>query len=186
MSGIWDAPIKGKTLLKGTLVALAAFGAAICALETLIFFQMTPPKAKKLIADFQGHRAAYERLREMILTDQRVEEVSMRGVETAASLVPRRPSEVNFPLTRYQEYMALLSDIDKGAVFRTEEKQAKLVCVGVWGAGWAGDTRHQWVCWSNSEPDNQVASLDDYYRNAKRPLNVFRHIDGNWYLRADW
>ena len=186
MSGIWDAPIKGKTLLKGALVLLAGFAAAICALETLIYFQMRPLKEGRIIADFQGHRAAYERLREMILADQQVEEVSMKGVETPAAPLPWNPSEVNFPLARYREYMAILRNIDKGAVFRAEEKQAKLVCVGVWGAGWAGDTRHQWVCWSSSEPGNQVASLDDYYRNPKRSRNVFRHIEGNWYLRADW
>ena len=113
---------------------------AVCAFEAVVFFSMMPPKELKLIADFQAHRAAYERLREMLRADQKIEEVSMRGVKISASLLLRRPSDVNFQLARYHEYMTLLREIGKGGIFRGEEKQAMRLCVIAWGAGWAGHT----------------------------------------------
>lgn len=186
MPGIWDTPVKAKTLLKGFLVFLAGFVVVVCALEGLVLFSMTPPKESKLIADFQAHRAAYERLREMLLADQQIEEVSKKGIKTSGSLLLQRPSDLNFPLARYQEYMTLLSVIGRDGIFKGEEKQAMRACVIAWGAGWAGDTRHSWVCWADREPTNQVASLDDYYKNPNRPRYASRHIDGNWYLTADW
>lgn len=71
-------------------------------------------------------------------------------------------------------------------IFFSKGEQSEIVWVGAWGAGWGGDTRHMWIYATDRAPTNQVASLDDYYRNPTRPHNVFRHIDGDWYLRADW
>jgi hypothetical protein len=185
--GFWHRPLKGTAILKAGSIVLAALAVVLCVLGAFIFFSMQPPKENKVIENFEVHRAAYERLRDMILADQQVKAIYAGfGVETTGSGLPHRPSEVNFSAGRYDEYTALLKQVGKGVVFRTEEKQSKLFCVIAWGAGWAGDTRHMWLCWTDREPANQVASLDAYYRDPKRPPDVFRHIDGDWYLSADW
>ena len=187
MAGFWRAPIKVGAILKAGSFLLAAFVAALCAVWAFVSFSMKPPAEKKLIENFQSHRVAYERLRDMILADQQLEAVYARfGVETTSSRLPNKPSEVNFSVNRYNEYVALLKLVGSNAAFKTEGNIPDQVCVGAWGAGWAGDTRHVWDCWASREPENQVANLDDYYRNPTRPHNVFRHIDGDWYLKADW
>jgi hypothetical protein len=168
-------------------IILLVFVAALCALWVSILFRMKPPTDEKLTANFYAHRASYESLRDMLLADQGVQAVYADfGVETKDSGLPHKPTELNFPVSRYNEYVSLLKLVGSSAAFKTKESQPELLCVGAWAAGWAQDTRHAWVCWTDREPANQVANLDDYYRNPARPHNVFRHIDGNWYLRADW
>jgi len=187
MARFWRAPIKAETIFKAGSFLLAVFVAALCAVWAFVSFSMKPPKERKLIENFQSHRAVYERLRDMILADQQIEAVYAGfGVKTTSSGLPRKPSEVSFSVNRYNEYVALLKQVGSNAAFKTKGNQPDAVCVGAWGAGWAGDTRHVWDCWAAREPANQVANLDDYYRNPMRPRNVFRHIDGDWYLRADW
>lgn len=187
MPGFWSMPIRAGTIFKTGIILLAIFVASVCALGAFIFFSMKPPKERKLIESFHSQRAAYERLRDMLLADQNLRAVYARsGVETETSGLPHKPSEVNFPGSRYNDYVALLQQIGSNAAFRTEGDQPELICVGAWAAGWAADTRHIWVCSTDREPPNQVANLDDYYQNRTRPRDVFRHIDRNWYLRADW
>jgi hypothetical protein len=168
---LWHGPLKGTTILKAGFFVLAVSLAAFCTLALLLFFSMQPPKERKVIEKFQVNRAAYEQLRNMLLEDRPLDEVYIGyGVETK----------------RYDEYVVLLRQVGSNGVFRSKGEGPELVCVGAWGAGWAGDTRHMWICATDRVPANRVASLDSYYRNPTRPRNVFRHIDGDWYLRADW
>jgi amino acid transporter len=186
-AGFLDKPLKARTVLKAAIILLAALLVVLCLLWVFAFFSMRPPKEKNLIANFDTHRVAYERLRNMLIEDKQVNAVYVdHGVKTMNSPVVLKPSEVNFSVNRYNEYVRLLEEVGSNAAFRSEEQQNDLICIGVWGAGWAGNTRHVWICSTNSTPANQVASLDAYYRNPARPRNVFRHVDGNWYLRADW
>ncbi len=184
--GLLVKPIKGRTVLKWGIIFVVVFAVVLSALYALIFYNIKPPKETNLIANFHVHRAAYERLRDMLLADQNVRAVYVEfGVKTVSSGLPHEPSEVNFPVSRYNEYVTLLEQIGSDAAFRNEGTKNQLICIGAWGAGWAGDTRHIWVCWTDSAPNNQVTNLDDYYRNSRKPNNVFKHIDGEWYLRAD-
>lgn len=187
MKATGSTPGYWKPRIKIGIIVFGLFVVALGTLWTFIFFSMKPPKEKKLIANFYAHHAAYESLRDMLLADQQVDAVWVDGgVETTDSGFPRKPPEVNFPIGRYNEYVALLEQVGSNAVFKGNGNQLERVCVGAWGAGFAADTRHVWVCWTDREPANQVSNLDDYYRDPKRPHNVLRHIDGNWYLRADW
>ena len=186
IKSLLDTPIRGKTILKAAAVCFLGLAVFVCAVEAFIFFSMRPPRENGIIADFQLHSSAYERLKSMLLEDDQVSEISTAGIETPSSLLKRSPSEVHFPISRYNEYVTLLNKIGRGSVFRMKEKESNLVCVVAWGAGWAGDTRHMWVCWADRPPSNEVGSLDSYYRNPRRQHNAFRRIDGHWYLRADW
>jgi hypothetical protein len=145
-----------------------------------------PPKEQKLIKDFNVHRDIYERLREMLVADKQVRAVYARfGVETMASGVPRVPSDVNFPSARFDEYRGLLDEIGSTEVFRTGE-DGSTICFAVWASGFGGDTRHVDNCWLQTSPANLVASLSEFYSTAKPRRASFVHIEGNWYLWADW
>jgi hypothetical protein len=122
----------------------------------------------------------------MLQADEQLMAVSSKtGVERRASGVPRPPSEVHFPLNRYNEYRTLLEQIGSSEVFRAGQDNSE-ICVAVWASGFGGDTRHVDDCWLEREPTNQVASLDEFYKTSKPRHPVFRHVEGNWYLFADW
>lgn len=160
--------------------------AALCGILAYFFKGGRPPKEEMLVKTFYAHRVAYEHLREMLLADEDVRAVYARfGVETTKSGLPRPPSEVNFPVSRYNEYLVLLNDIGSTEVFRGKEDNSE-ICIAVWASGFGGDTRHINNCWLEHTPVNQVATLEEFYRTPKSRRSVFRHIDGNWYLWADW
>jgi hypothetical protein len=120
----------------------------------------------------------------MLLADDGLERVASWGVETTNSAITKPPAG-NFPVSRYNEYVSLLKDIDGEGAFR-DRGQNPDVGISVWASGWAGDTRHIAIYWLSHKPSNEVASLDDFYRTPKPRRPVFRHLDGNWYLWADW
>jgi hypothetical protein len=171
---------------KGAGIIVLAFLAVLGAAWAILFLSMKPPKEQKLIENFYAHRVAYKRLRDMLLADQQVDAVYADwGVETAKSGLPHKPPDVSFSLSRYNQYVALLEQTGSKEIFRARDYPG-LLCIGAWASGWAGNTRHIGICWGDQEPANQVANLDDYYRDPRRPRDVFRHVDGKWYLRADW
>jgi hypothetical protein len=143
-----------------------------------------PPPEHKVIASFYAHRAAFERLREMLIEDQQLMRVAKWGVETTKSL--SHPPDLDFPSARYQDYLALLKEAGGLVGERAEGANPKSVGVLVWASGWAGDTRHIEICWSDQEPSPQISSLDQYYRTPKPRHPVFRKIEEHWYLWADW
>jgi hypothetical protein len=158
----------------------------LCGLWVYVFLSTRPPKEARLLKAFYAHRADTERLRDMLLADDQVRAVYVRsGVETTNSGLPHNPSEVNFPVSRYSEYRALLEQAGATEVFRAGEGNSE-ICIAVWASGFGGDTRHVNICCMDRAPANQVASLDDFYKTPKPRHPVFRHIDANWYLEADW
>jgi hypothetical protein len=174
------AKLKRVAKTRGLLLAL--FGGGVLYLCSC----NNPPDESKLIDDFHVRRAAYERLRDMLLADQQVRAVYERqGVETSDSGLPRTASEANFPVSRFNEYRALLERARSTEVFRVGGNNSG-VCIAVWAAGFGGDTRHVDICWTERRPNNQVSRLTDFYRTPKPRHPVFRHIDSNWYLWTDW
>jgi hypothetical protein len=146
-----------------------------------------PPKEAKLIADFQAHRAAYERLHQMLHVDKQIMRLANWGVETSASSpLTHKPPQGDFPLERYNQYLSLLKEVGGLWVSRGDQDSVETDCVLVWASGWAGDTRHVDICWREREPSSLVSSLDQYYHSPKPRQPVYRRIDGKWYLWADW
>lgn len=163
-------------------LGLALIGAGLL----WLYFCSRPPRASKLIDDFYSRRATYERLRDLLLADEQVRAIYARwGVETVESGLPHAPGEMNFPVGRFNEYRMLLERAHSEEVFRVEGSN-RGVCIAAWAAGFGGDTRHVDTCWMEQIPLNQVARLDDFYKTPKPRHPVFRHIDSNWYLWADW
>jgi hypothetical protein len=145
-----------------------------------------PPAEEKVIANFSEHRRAYERLRDMLFADQQLVQVAKWGVETTKSIVPRVPPDGDFPSNRYKEYLAVLGEIGALRAYRAEGVRPESIGILVWASGWAGDTRHVEIIWSEPEPANQVSSLSDFYKTSKPRHPVFRKIEGHWYIWADW
>jgi hypothetical protein len=172
--------------LKRMAVLFLSLIAVLCGLFVLVLPSSKPPTEKRLVENFYAHRAAFERLRDMLLTDKQVRAVYARfGVETTESGLPHEPSKVNFPVDRYGEYRGLLEQIGGTEVFRAGGEHFT-ICISVWASGFGGDTRHVDDCWLAIPPVNQVGSLSDFYKTPKPRHPVFKHIDGNWYLWADW
>jgi hypothetical protein len=99
--------------------------------------------------------------------------------------LPRIPSKVNLPANRYNQYLIQLNQINSTEVFRTGESDSE-ICIAVWASGFGGDTRHLDFCSLPQRPLNQVDSLEAFYKTPKPRHPVYRHIDGDWYLWADW
>jgi hypothetical protein len=176
----WSSHIKGI----GTIFLF--FFATVLGVWAYVSLSSRPPDEKRLLKTFYMQRATYDHLRDMLLADGQVRAVYARlGVETTESGLPRIPSEVNFPSTRYDEYRGLLDKIRSPEVFRRGENNSE-ICFTVWAAGFGGDTRHVDTCWLDYRPVNEVARLADFYKTPKPRRPVFEHIDGNWYLWADW
>jgi hypothetical protein len=136
---------------------------SVLAVVALLLFVLgllnKPPSERKLVQNFQNHRASYERLRDMLLTDDGLERVASWGVETTNSGITKPPAG-NFPASRYNEYVSLIKDIDGEGAFRDQGLNPD-VGISVWASGWAGDTRHIAIYWLNHKPSSEVASLDD-------------------------
>jgi hypothetical protein len=164
---------------------LLSFFVVLCGLFVYVVHSEKPPREQKLIENFYAHRAAYEHLRDMLLADEQVLVVASWGVETTKSVVPSLPPQGEFPINRYNEYLALLRQTGGATAFRGSGEHPE-VGIGIWTSGWAGNTRHVAIGWLDHEPANHVANLDDYYLTPKPRRPVFRRIEGNWYLWADW
>jgi len=165
-------------------IVLFSVVAAIVSLFVILSISSGPPKESKIVSDFTAHRAAYEEVRTMLSEEKGVNVVATWGVETTGSAIAKIPPDGGIPVERYREYLARLKKIGAVAVFQRRDPLE--VQFGVWGSGFAGDTRHVAVSWLERKPSNIVISLDAFYRTAKPRNPSYVHIDGNWYIWADW
>lgn len=147
-----------------------------------------PPKESIVIKNFYAHRAAYEQLRDMLLVDKELTVVADWGIETSDSRISKMPPEGGLSVSRYRKYLALFREIGARMLARVSrgEEEPPEIRVLIWGSGFAGDTRHVAVSWLDHAPLNTVGSLDDFYKTPKPRNPVYRHIDGHWYIWADW
>jgi hypothetical protein len=146
-----------------------------------------PPKESKLIESFNQHRPDYETLRNMFQADEKLMTIAEWGVETSntpPTVIAEIPPEGGFPVSRFHQYLSLLEAIHAKGCSRIRTPQE--IRVLIWGSGFAGDTRHVAVSWVEKAPENQVTNLDTFYKSPKPRKPMYRHIDGNWYLWADW
>jgi hypothetical protein len=177
--------------LKRTAVIVA--GLLVCCIALMwgffavVFPSSNPPTEKKLIGDFYAHRKDLEGLRDMLWADKQLLTVANWGVETTLNQGPHHVQPGgDFPVIRYNQYLTLLKQCGCKSAFRIERGGSELIGISLWATGWGADTRHVDVYWTDHAPSTQVASLDEYYKTPKPRHPVYRHIDANWYLFADW
>jgi hypothetical protein len=165
-------------------IVLSFVVAFIALLLIAISVSMRPPKESKITSSFRAHRGGFEQLRKMLLDDKDVHLVATWGVLTIDSPISKMPPDGDMPIKRYQQYLALLKEIGATSVGRWENPpETKFL---VWGSGFAADTRHVAVAWVDQEPPNTMLSLEAFYRTPKPRNLAYIHIDGNWYIWADW
>lgn len=171
--------MKIRTILPIVLCVAAGVG------YYLLSRSLNPPSEARVIASFNQHRTAYEQLRIMLLSDEKLGTVADWGVETTDSPIAEVPPQGAFPIGRFHEYLSLLKAINAKAAARMPgaHPEARVL---VWGSGWGGDTRHVAICWVDKAPANQTDSMDMFYKSPKPRQPVYKHIDGNWYIWADW
>ena len=147
-----------------------------------------PPNDEVLIKNFVDRKPVYEHLRDMLLADDRVLLVANWGIETPGSALAIQPPVAELSLDRYHQYLALLQEIGGKVVARSADGLPE-ACIYVWTDGFAGETRHEAVCWLAKPPVGQVARLNEIearsaQANGKR-ATVYRHVERNWYLQRD-
>jgi hypothetical protein len=171
----------------GVLVSVLVCVALVLVAIAILSPHRSPPKEANVLQNFYAHRATYERLRDMLIEDKKLVRVASWGVQTTTSMATSERPTGDFAVGRYNQYLALLKEVGGIGAHRDRNDPPADLCIWVYASGWAGgDTRHLDVCWENQPPISQVASLDDFYRTPKPRKPVFRHVDGNWYLWADW
>jgi hypothetical protein len=183
-----DGPSMAKvriSLRRIAILLLSSMVALFCLLVFVLGYSK-PPSERKLMDSFYAHRAAYERLRDMLQEDEQLFRLASWGVETTNSGPHHVQPGGDFPVDRYEQYLALLNQTGGRWVSRDRGKNPEIVWIGMWSTGGMGDARHVEICWTSHAPQNQFDSLDNYYRNPARKRDAFRHIEGNWYLHADW
>lgn len=170
--------------LKYTVIIFFVVVAVIASLLIVVYVSSSPPQESKIVSDFRAQRAAYERVLTMLSEDEGVDRVAPWGIYTMGSAVSTVPPDGGMPVKRYQEYLALLKQTGASSV--SKEVNPLQVEFLVWGSGFGGDTRHVAVCWLESEPSHIVPSLEAFYRTEKPRTPSYAHIDGKWYIWADW
>jgi hypothetical protein len=121
----------------------------------------------------------------MLDADKPVEGVAGWGVQTANSPLWVKPPEGGLSISRFHEYLTLLREIGAQRA-GSEWEEHREVGIGVWRSGFAGESRHINVVWLDYEPPNTIGNLDDFYKTPTPRSPVYRHIDGHWYIWADW
>jgi len=152
----------------------------------IVFPHKSPPNEQQVIQNFNAHRADFERLHSMLVEDKNLIRLAKWGVQTSKAMGTSENPTADFPTERYHQYMDLLQQAGGFGAERDQADPPADVCIWIFASGWAGDTRHLDICWEKETPPNQVASLDDFYRMPKPRKPVFRRIETNWYLWADW
>jgi hypothetical protein len=142
-----------------------------------------PPSETKIIANFKNNQATYERLRDMLAREDKLRRIADWGVETDAGT--EEPSKARYLVGGYDEYVELLKRLNAQGASRRAGDVAD-PCVLVWTAGFAGDTRHRSICWLAVAPDSRIESLEVFENSPKPRKPSFKHIEGGWYIWADW
>lgn len=161
-------------------VVATVFGSAIAFLVVCVlafaYFTRAPNEAK-LKQIFYAHRSSFEQLRKMLETEPGEMQVIKDG----------RAWSVEGD--KAKSYVALMKDIPATDVSRLTDRSPKpLLVITVWASGFAGDTVHAGLCWTDERPPRCVSSLDAFTRDPKSSAGtgwVFQSIEGNWYIWTD-
>jgi len=159
-----------RNLNRNTSLVSAVIGIAVGVLILLCGCGRSPSD-QELVRQFEENRAAYDRLRELLVGDTDLRDVGPSGVQMVDSPIHVVPPTPLVSSAKYQEYMGLLKSAGGTRASRSEGLHPG-ICIGVYAEGWAGDTRHKNVCWRES-PLAKDGRFSD------------KLIERNWYLEED-
>jgi len=156
-----------KRLVFASLAALIGLGAVLLVIRTV----MAAPTNEDVAQRFNQKKKIYEQLREMLIEDNEVRIIAPWGVRTTTAPMGQMPPVAELSLERYQEYLALLSDIGATGMLRSDGDDPK-ICILVWASGWAANTVHVSVCWSAHD----APASRRFSRSS---------LSGRWYVERD-
>jgi hypothetical protein len=152
------------------LVALIVLAAALLAGR-----YPSAPSAESVAQRFNMKKSDYERLRDMLAEDKAISDIAPWGVTTITRpYFAQTPPTAELRLDRYKRYLALMENVGAGRISRRDETGLS-ICISMWAAGWAADTFHVNVCWSeHGPPANSIGA-----RWSFSPLG------DNWFVERD-
>jgi hypothetical protein len=121
------------------------------AVFTYLGFTRIPPRDVDLIAGFRAHHAAYEHLREMIQSEDRLRAITRWGVSTTDGFNRASPRLANFSEERYKDYLVLLKEVGGYYAVRQPGEPADLE-IQLWRWGFAGFGGNIGICWKHQPP----------------------------------
>lgn len=152
-------------------LALIVVGLGVGAVALLSWYAK-PPADDKFIQRFIKNKGDYQRLRHLLAGDPSIRDVMDSGVQMSDSPIFVVPPTAQISSPRFKEYLDLLHATGGIRVGRSEGSNPD-ICIGVWADGWAGDTRHKWICWIG----DPFLSQGHFSRKL---------IEDHWYLAQDY
>jgi hypothetical protein len=151
------------------------------------------PTDQSIIANFQKHREDFEKLTEMVIHDMKLKRLDMTWS------APADPSTIGITPERVAEYRRIFRELGIRRGFSAYGDRSIIHFVAhAEGLSVAGHAKS--YTWCDSTPEELVDSIDRFriekseeYRqylehktkSFQKHRNVFRHIEGNWYLEYD-
>ncbi len=132
-----------------------------------------------LIAAFDRHRATFEQLHEMIVSDSKLHRVDEDWTDPAV------PAEAGVSPGRVAEYRRLLEAIECRRGFAAYPARPGIYFIsGCHGLAVAGSTKG--YCYLEAAPAASVTNTATWRpAHAGDDYEVFRHIEGHWYVYFD-
>jgi len=114
----------------------------------------------------------------MFQEDGSITGVANYGIDTTNhhQISPLTPEQIGFPKERYEEYLATFKKAGVHLAWHNEGEFYFLIK----RYGWAGGGWGIAVVSRDTEPTNEVTSLDVFPHIPSHI--VYRHIEGSWYL----
>ena len=144
--------------------------------------RMKRPTDTSLVQQFQKNRTTFEELKQMLLTDQHVDQVARWGVSNTNSPVARTAKEAGLSEDRYKRYLELLKRSGASAAIRDGHE----IRFHVAGRGFASKGWRISITWTDAKPERIIASLDDFRKTTDKWEQAYRPLEHNWYLWIIW
>lgn len=164
-------------------VSAVSFAAALIANAIAI----RPPKQAWVAARLQAHRAGFDRLREMVVTD-RLETVHDYGSKYAReqeSLIFKSPGDAGIAPEQAAEYTRLMRAVgcQRVDVWRDGTVSFSVAAWGTASRGWRVN-----LAWSKDEPHPLLPTIDGFpaTKASGGPDHAFSRIEGPWYAYMIW
>jgi hypothetical protein len=137
------------------------------------------PSDETLLKEFQTHKAEFNQLLQMFLSDKRLGRVAYNFTR------PENPSEIGISQQRLQEYRELFDELNLSAgIEGYDEKDVVWFHASSQGLSVTGSSKG--FAYITKPPQLIVGSLDGFRSRDGRSFTAFRHIEGNWYLYFDY
>jgi hypothetical protein len=166
--------IRGVMLLVGAVLVLVGSCKFL-----IVLAADRPPSDAEMIDNLRRNRTDFDRLVAMI-QDRGLERVDNDWTR------PEDPASVGISPARIAEYRKIMVRIGIARGFMHRLPDAPIIFIG-YVRGLLMKSRAKNYVWSEAssdryDDDNIVTNLDEFWFSHDRNIEVYRKVDGNWYL----